>query len=259
MKKFAFFPVFLIMSLVAVSQVPQFIINNNGKVKEPVEMNNSNRSIPPGTLIYSQPYSCPAYSQIASATNFAGSAYVECADDFILTSAENIDIVRWWFAMGDDPLITNWIIRIYDNSNCLPSGLINTYNISAADVNFEQGCGYIYDFWANLEPAFSAQAGVHYWISIQADGNAFDMWTTNGTADGQYFNCMGAVKAPTLGYYEFVPDANPYMFALGADLNYELYSAPAPPPIETPVSNWAIGIGIFLILTIAVLRFRRLT
>ena len=252
MKKFAFLPIFLFFSMVAVSQVPQLINNNNGNEKEPVEMNNSIRSIPPGTLIYSQPFSCPPVNGISSIEGI-----YEDADDFILTSSSNVDIVRWWFSMNDDPATTSWVIKIYDNQDCLPSALLGTWNITPADVTYEYVCTGlglpIYDIWANLTPAFVPMPNVNYWIAITVvSGSYNNYWCEFGIA-GDYYNCPGVIK---FGSSDF-QSISSYL-GYNWDFIFELYSTPATPPIETPISNWALGIGIFLIFAVALIRFRKL-
>jgi hypothetical protein len=248
------------MMWISMAQVTPKASDFSGNVKTPEIVSNSNRSIPQGTLVYSQIFFCPPPSGLASSTNYYYSyGPTETAEDFILASAANINIVRWWFFINDNPLTTNWIIRIYDNANCLPSNLITTYNLMASDISYEFVCTTfglpVYDCWANLGSAFSAQAGVHYWISIQADGG-YEWWCESNTY-GYYVNCLGAFKSPFYGYDDFVPSNSYYALGYNADFSFELYTSEAPPS-ETPISNWAIGIGIFLILAAAVVRFRKI-
>lgn len=260
MKKIALLLIFISLSWASVGQISIKASDFTGNVKTPVIEGNSGRSIPPGTLLYSQSFSCPPINGLASVTNFFNTyGPIECGDDFIVSTNVNISAIRWWFYMGDNPLTTNWIIRIYNDNNCLPSGLLGTYNISAADVNSEYVCANfglnIYDCWADLGTTFLVQANTVYWITIQAEGT-FDFWSIYGN-HGQYLNCPGAGKFPTFGYFDFVHLNNPSFYDADADFSFEIYGE-ATSPGAVPVSNWAIGIGIFLILTLAVLRFRKM-
>jgi hypothetical protein len=204
-----------------------------------------NRTTPPGTLIFSSPFTCPPANGLRSETNTTNS---EVADDFVLNSNWTVSIARWWFFMGDDPATTSWIIRIYNNQNCLPSSLVTTWNVSAADVNYENVCsafGFsIYDCWANLTPPFTALSGQHYWISIQAVGWV-DYWATSNAT----FDCMGAFKCAYVGYPDWVPDSTQLA---PTDFAFELYGS------RVPLSNWALILGVVLIGTFVFIRYRRM-
>lgn len=221
------------------------------------EVDNPNRSIPPGTLLHSQPINCPPYNASISESDITNS---ETADDFWLTGTPTIQIVRWWFLNANDPSIANWIIRIYDNDyvNCLPSSLLHEWTISASQVNQEYVCiafGWpIYDYWAELTPAFTLPSSGGYWISIQAVG-AVEYWSTWGSMEGEYQHCVGAFKSSYYGFPDFVPDN--LAMGFNCDFAFELYGAPGSPQ-ETPLSNWTLVIGIFLIMVLAVIRFRRI-
>lgn len=207
-----------------------------------------NRTIPPGTLLFSNPFACPPVNGLRSETNLTNS---EVADDFILNSNWSVSIVRWWFFMLDNPATTNWIIRIYNNSDCLPSSLVSTWNIAAADVNYEFVCSEfgnsIYDCWANLTPPFSAVSGQHYWISIQAVGIT-EFWSTSTNL----FTCIGAFKSAFFGFPNFGPDTGE-LGGIPSDFAFELYGS------RVPLSNWAIILGVILIGTFVFIRYRRMS
>jgi hypothetical protein len=204
-----------------------------------------NRTTPPGTLLFSNPFTCPPANGLRSETNTTNS---ESADDFVLNSNWNVSIARWWFYMVDNPATTSWIIRIYNNQNCLPSSLVSSWNIAAADVNYEYVCsafGFsIYDCWTNLTPVFPAVAGQHYWISIQAVG-----WEEYWATTNALFACEGAFKSAYFGYPNFVPDD---ILISQNDFAFELYGA------RIPLSNWALILGVVLIGTFVFIRYRRM-
>lgn len=226
-----------------------------GNNKSPLQViDNPNRSTPPGTMLYSQPFSCPPWNGLRSETVSSGA---EAADDFIISTVSDVNIARWWFFMADDPATTGWIIRIYDNQACLPSNLLGTWSIAAADVTYEYVCNQwgwtIFDCWAEFSPAFTPTPNEHYWISIQAV-NWDEYWCVYGNP-GDIFNCSGAFRSAYHGWPDWIP--NEPVLGVPSDMTFELYYN-TPAPGEVPISNWAIGIGIFLILTLAVLRFRRM-
>jgi hypothetical protein len=248
--------VFLLISLVCISfaQTPLTALEQPSKAKLPEQaINNPNRNVPPGILVYSQPFVCPPVNGFAIAEGI-----YEVADDFSLTSSSTIDFIRLWSWMNDDPANTSWIVRIYSNQSCLPSALIGTWYIAALDMNYEYVCnayGYpIYDLSANLTPAFIADPNVYYWISISPISGSNDYWNSYGNA-GDYLNCQAVFKSPLYDIPNFVP-IGPFV-GYPFDFTFELYST-GTVPSEIPVSNWAIGLGIFLILSAAVLRFRRI-
>jgi hypothetical protein len=211
------------------------------------DISNPSRSVPPGILLYSNAFTCPPYNGLSS-ESWAAS---ETAVDFILPSNNLVNTVRWWFLINANPATTNWVIRFYDNQACLPDNLLYTWNIAAADVNYEYVCdafGYpVYDMWANLNPGFNAQAGQTYWISVQAviSDSYRAFWST-----GEYKDCYGAFKSVYFG----VPNwYNTNDYAAISDFAFEIYTAR-----EVPVSNWALFIGIGLILVFTVIRFRKM-
>ena len=211
---------------------------------------NPTRSVPPGTLLYSQLFSCPPYNGLRSETLTTNS---ETADDFILGTGSPISIVRWWFFMAADPLTTDWIIRIYDNQNCLPSSLLQTWNIPATEITFEYACSEfgmnVYDLWAGLTPAFVPSPGTYYWISIQAVA-AEEFWCTYGNS-GDYLNCPGAFKSAYFGF----PDFTSTLITQGEsmDFTFELYTSE-----QVPVSDWALYLGIVLIIGFAIFQVFRI-
>jgi hypothetical protein len=136
----------------------------------------------------------------------------------------DIDIVRWWFFMVDDPGSTDWYIRFYDDMNCLPSSLLYEAYVPAFEVSYEYVCDAydmpIFDCWAFLSTAFTPAPGVPYWISIQAVG-MYEWWCTWGDM-GIFLNCPGAFKSAYFGFPDFVPDILP-LGGFFADFAFELY------------------------------------
>ena len=133
---------------------------------------------------------------------------MESADDFIVTANSNVNIVRWWFMVGTPP--AHWVIRIYENQDCLPSNLLGTWNIDSAHVNKSYVCNFydypVYDCWASLTPSFTATSSTHYWISIQTDYGG-NYWCFLGD-EGTYQHCVAAYIEPGGGYDLFTPIIN---------------------------------------------------
>jgi hypothetical protein len=243
---------FMMLAIVSLSLSQPFATARqsaiNGNQKSPGhEILNPSRSIPPGTLLYSNAFTCPPDNGLSS-ESWASS---ETAVDFVLPSNNLVNTVRWWFLMNADPATTNWIIRFYDNQDCFPDNLLYTWNIAAADVTYEHVCdafGYpAYDMWTNLNPGFNAQAGQTYWISVQAviseSYRAF--WSS-----GEYKDCTGAFRSVYFGSSDWISSITE---AGISDFAFEIYTAK-----EVPVSSWALFIGIGLILVFTVVRFRKM-
>jgi hypothetical protein len=89
---------------------------------------------------------------------------------------------------------------------------------------------------------------------VQAGDHAFPPgqwgWDYISTVTG----CQGAFKSATFGYPEYLP-AGGLIGGSPIDFSFELYGGEI---AQTPVSNWALFIGIGLILIAAVIRFRRI-
>ena len=250
MKKITLVFLLISMAYVTSAQMLMSAREHPGNVKSPGQfINNGNRSVPPGILIYSQPYSCPPIDGLS-----VQEGSFEVADDFIISSSSSINVVRWWYFWTQDP--AGWVIRIYDNQSCLPSTLLGTWNIAPGDVTYEYVCdqyGYpIFDAWVNISPSFVPVPNAHYWISITPVN--FEYWAEYGAA-GYYLNCFGVVKCPGCGLPDFVDIAT--FLGHHYDFTFELYSGGTNPG-EVPIANWAIGLGIFLILGLAAFRFRKI-
>jgi hypothetical protein len=224
----------------------------NGSQKAPGQtIENPSRSVPPGDLLYSNPFTCPPYNGLASETW----TDTEVAVDFVLGSSASVGIVRWWFFIN--PVDINgqdWIIRIYDDISCTPDALLGTWNITGPEVTAETYCsdfGYdAWDCWAYLNPAFSANAGQTYWVSVQAVVAEPDrgFWCSYGT-QGQYNDCTGMWRSSFFGIPNWETTSNQ-----GQDeFCFEVYGGQT-----VPFSNWALFLGIGLILVFTVVRFRKL-
>ena len=223
--------------------------------KLPVEtIDNSSREMPPGVLLYSQPFNCPPWNGIMSTVN--GLA-IETADDFILTDATPVNFVRWWFYMEEDPTIP-WLINIYNDESCLPSTLAASWNILVGSEYHQMVCTngvyQILEHRAALEPEFIPVPGQHYWISIRAVNTNYDYWCCYGEIN-DYLNCPGVFRGGDIGS-DFIP-INQYS-GWDTDFTFELYNVENTAVLDVPVSNWAIGLGIFLMIFVAMIRFRRL-
>jgi hypothetical protein len=211
---------------------------------------------PSDPLLWSQGPDCNATgsSEIISAYGLVSN----CADDFVFTSGKNITTAGWWFAPfnGAYSPFSTWTVTIYDEAACLPGSIVQQWIIPFNMSNEFLYCtnGY-YSYWADLTPAFTAAANTKYWISVQAGDHDFPgQW--GWAMHAQLTGCEGAFKSAYFGFPDYVP-AGGLVFTFPTDFAFELYGTGTAIP-ETPVSNWALFIGIGLILVIAVVRFRRL-
>jgi hypothetical protein len=217
-------------------------------------------TIPSGTLLWTQGPGCN--NIISSEVINSVGLVSEGADDFLFTSANNITAARWWFGVynGGYSPFTTWTVKIYDDAACLPNNLIQQWTIPFALSHETPFCttpfGQTYAYWADLTPSFTASANTKYWISIQTSDHVFPGqwgWDYITIVNG----CEGMWKAPLfVGNPNFVP-AGPAAIGTGnhVDFSFELYGTGI---ALTPISNWALFIGIGLILIFAVIRFRRL-
>jgi hypothetical protein len=223
-----------------------------------IEPINAPTLLPGGSLLWSQGPGC--ISSISSEVISSFGLTSNCADDFILTSANTISAARWWFGIynGIYAPFTSWNITIYDNAACLPGNIVQQWTIPFNQSNETFQCasqlaGDTYSYWADLSPAFVAAANTTYWISVQTGDHSLPPgqwgWDNLTTITG----CEAAFQSAFFGFPAYL-----HVSQLGAgalDFSFELYGPGVP---ETPVSNWALFIGIGLILIFTVIRFRRL-
>jgi hypothetical protein len=250
MKKLITF-LFLIVPLIILSQGQPVssTIGLTGKIgnQEPA---NPDRSIPPGTLVWSQPPNCAGNiyaSQFAANWPFD----VRVADDFLFSSAPGqITAVRWWAGYWNpgygQPV--SWNIFIYNDINCLPDGLVTQWNIPFASSNEDPDCPNspwsVHQYWATLTPAFNPVPGQHYWIVIQG---VMNFQPQVGWLESTASNLCPAMQ---WGPYFYGDDL---WHVLPVNMAFELYATPA-----TPLSNWALILGVVLIGTFVFIRYRRM-
>jgi hypothetical protein len=205
----------------------------------------NNRSIPPGTLVWSQLPICDGNAFSCQLDPSNGIDF-QIADDFLFTSFPGqITAVKWWvewFNPATYVAPSSFNIYIYTDLNCLPGNLVAQWNIPFANANEDATCSTGFptqEYWATLNPAFLPVVNQHYWIVTQP-AMVFPPQTGTLTSVTQNL-CPGAQQF----FDPFAPLQN--------DFAFELYASPV-----VPVSNWALFIGLGLILVFTVIRFRKI-
>lgn len=254
MKKYVVLFVVMLPFLVFSQSQPVISINGQTTNKH-FDVSSGSRSVPPGTLLWSQtPYCENAFaSQLAA--NFPFDARL--ADDFIFAVAPGqITAVRWWqiwWSFGYTPYVapSAFNIFIYNDNTCLPGTLVSSWNIPFASSNEDAGCSVSYDsreYWVTLSPAFVPLANQHYWIVIQP---VLDFPPQTMLMEANEDNlCSAVMDFPEAGYDGWN--------AINTDIAFELYGDMAT-PVETPVSSWALVLGGVLIAGAVFMRYRRIS
>ena len=210
--------------------------------------------LPSGSLLWSQLPACSAIgsSEIMSAYDLVTNS----ADNFMFTSAKDVTSVLWYFGIynGTYSPFTTWNITIYNNATCLPSNIVQQWTIPFSMSHESLHClDSYYMYWADLTPAFTAAANTEYWISVQTGDHVFNGqwgWEMATAING----CPAAFQSAYFGFPNYVNGAQ--VFGYDSDFAFDLYGTDAVP--QTPISNWALFIGIGLILVFTVIRFRRI-
>jgi len=246
----------MVITMLSFSQAqPQMKISASNKtpVENPFLSPTDDPVLPGDDLLWSQALDCAGgltsseiISQLGLVTN--------SADDFEFTAGKSITGARWWFGVfsGDYAPFSYWTITIFDDASCSPGNMLQQWTIPFNQSHELLACNVYwpdYSYWATLSPAFNAMPNTKYWISIQAGDHVFPGqwgWSVDLTTSG----CSGALQSDFFGFNEYTP--------LNLDFSFELYGTPYDVPMETPVSNWALFIGLGLILAVAVIRFRRI-
>jgi hypothetical protein len=102
-------------------------------------------------------------------------------DDFIVTEGTNLKSAKWFFGYSDGTYapFSSWDVIIYENNNGLPGEILQHYTIpfelshEAYKSSSPYG-GNTYEYWADLAPAFLADANTTYWISIRPFGHVIN-------------------------------------------------------------------------------------
>jgi hypothetical protein len=212
--------------------------------------------VPADPLLLSQGPDCNATgsSEVIGAYNLTSN----CADDFMFTTGKNITAAGWWFAPfnGAYSSFATWTVTIYNEAACLPGNIVQQWIIPFNMSHELLYCtnGY-YSYWADLTPSFIALANTKYWVSVQTGDHVFPGqwgWAMHAQVSG----CQGAFKSDFFGFPDYVP-AGGLVFVNPTDFAFELYGTGSG-IVETPIPNWALFIGIGLILVATLVRFRRL-
>jgi hypothetical protein len=124
----------------------------------------------------------------------------QCADDFQFTEAMDVDQVHWWGAFWNgvspypNPIEFNVIFYADDGDMPTGAGMDDPTSTALAVYNFPAVTGVEYgvdkfEYDVDLVPAFVADAGVKYWVAVQAVLVFADFgqwgWSTNGANPDQ--------------------------------------------------------------------------
>jgi hypothetical protein len=179
-----------------------------------------------------------AGGNILSSQNDAVYPFVsQMADDFMFTEDMDVTDVHWWGGFWNGPPNEvdpcPFYIYIYadDGTGNMPTGagMPDPAPTALATYYFPGLTGYpldpngFYEYDVDLSPAFSATAGVKYWIAIQADFGYPPQWGWTVTSGLQLHQALQGF--PFLGT-PFWTDPSPP----GVDLAYYLTGVPSGPP-----------------------------
>jgi hypothetical protein len=178
----------------------------------------------------------------------------QVADDFILDASYSITDVHWWGAFWNGPPNEvdpcDFYIYIYadDGTGNAPTGagMDHPQQTALATYFFPQLTGYPlspygnYEYNATLSPAFPANAGVKYWIAIQANFAFPPQW---GWVNTDMMQLHTAVQGfPLLGYPFWTMNT-------GVDMAFYL-TGEAPCPMTVSPSSGTIPPASYTDLTL---------
>lgn len=166
-------------------------------------------------------------------TSWTGSPYT-VFDQVESDPASSVSQIVFYGVLDGSSPDRNFEIRFFSDNAGLPGTQFDSYSSFITAVNTgEDFFGYtIYSYMCSFPGTVSIQAGD--WISIRADGNDDWYWLTASGGDGCVYQ-----------------QGHAYRCEYG-DVAFCLIGGPA-----TPVSPWAIALGIALIATATILRVRR--
>lgn len=246
MKKL-FFLLALLVPLVIISQGQPAASSSGYKTGKNFYQLPASESVPPGTLVWSQPPLCDGNiwaTQLDNNTPFDA----RTADDFRFDADPGpIGAVRWWTGWWNPANYvppTSFNIFIYDDINCTPGNIVAQWNIPLADAHEDAGC-LVYlpsrEYWALLNPQFQPVVNQHYWIVFQP---VMDFPPQTGAVMSATQNlCQAKLYFPYLGYYWVIVDE--------FDMSFELYAN-----ATVPVAGWALLLGGVLIVLAIFFRYR---
>mgnify|MGYP001171479880 CR=1 FL=1 len=244
---------FVVMLPFLVFSQNQPVISINGQTtNKHFDVSSGSRSVPPGTLLWSQPPYCENAFASQLAPNYPFDA--KLADDFLFPVAPaQISAIRWWqiWFNGGYAAPSSFNVFIYNDNSCLPGTLVNSWNIPFLSSNEDAGCSVSFEsreYWASLNPAFVPASNQHYWIVIQP---VLDFPPQTMLMESTVDNlCSAAMIFPEIGLYGWE--------AIDTDIAFEMYGVMSP-PLETPVSSWALVLGGVLIAGAVFMRYRRIS
>jgi hypothetical protein len=229
------------------------------------------RSSEAGPVLYSQPSDYPNTCTVLTSQNQASGASYQTFDDFTLGATGTIESITWqglWcnFNGGGPatPNTTSFQIGFFADVNNLPSAnpvsgggpiLLTAVQRAFVGQAVMQKTGDtvdMYNFSANLQTAFTAQANTTYWLSIVSFANSFPpgwLWASGTGGDGKSAQLTyGAANAI------YPPGAGDRTFSLSASLQGDLVVGS--PPTNPPIAQLADGVpepGTLSLAVIAVL------
>jgi hypothetical protein len=159
------------------------------------------------------------------------------AEDFQLSADTPISTIRWWGSY-DNRMAGEFQLAIWTDVGSRPGSLISELRSSslqevATGRAFFGGTYQEFAYTATLETPFSAQAGVHYWLSI---GNATLIpgnWTWESGSDSQF---PGIWRRDSDGIWNIQQ----------TDLNMA-FAVPEPSPLHLGIMFFVLGSLVRLI------------
>jgi len=152
-------------------------------------------------IVFDQPPDLFGNASISSTLdNFGGTPGYRTADNFALAQAETITDVHWWGRQGDSvpPFADSFTFTFYADQSGAPGSALLTTSGSLTILPLNVNGVNLYS--SNLTHAFSAAAGVTYWLSVFDSGAAASwVWlAANAFGDGAWQGDIDATFPVTI-------------------------------------------------------------
>lgn len=224
-----------IASLIAFTQTNQngSFRSNNGGSRDVTDL-----ECPDGSLYAQNPDGLYTYSSLDS----DGVAY----DNVLSAPGGPVGNITWWMEEEIPQPTLTFDIFIRGDDGGKPGTLKASYtSLSITGVNTGEifNDNPVYEYTYYFPAPLTISAGDWIGIADYPDGFYHHYWLTSSDGDQESYVFDGSNYVPLIN--PFTDESTDFSFCLGEV------------SMTTPVSDWAIGLGVFLIIAVTVLRLRR--
>jgi hypothetical protein len=179
------------------------------------------------TVIWSEPANLDGLIASSEVIGMVG-LETELANDFYFTSDQTIGLARWWGGYynnngcSDIGYATNWNLRFYNDSGCMPNNIIAEYPNAFANETSVYCQGGLYPIFVYEVGNINVYCAANtlYWFGVQAADHTFPP-QCGRLASAGVVGCDTAFKSAYFSYPDWTPAIDVFGFSFDASQEFD--------------------------------------